>query len=331
MKPSIAEWSVIGHDHAVSMLQRALSGGELSHAYLITGPSGVGKTTLALEFAAALFCESEERRPCGACSGCRRVAAGSHPDLHLVESASSGTSLKIEQIRALQHSLALTPAEGSWRVAILQRLEEATAAATNALLKSLEEPPSYVVMLVLARDAESLLPTIVSRCQHIPLRPQPVAVIQHALMSRWGATLEKASLLAHLADGRLGWAVRTLQDPAALGRRDRCLDDLDRLLAAPTTHRFQYAAELAKDACAAQEILGYWLTWWRDVMLCSAGDDSLLVNIDRRADLYSYARTFGVRGSAAAVEAVRDVSERIQRNASLRLALEVLMLDIPTR
>ena len=321
----------MGHERAVSMLQRALSGGEVSHAYLITGATGIGKTTLALEFAAALFCESGERRPCGVCRGCLRVAAGSHPDLHLVESASSGAKLKIEQIRALRRQLALTPGEGSWRVAILQRFEEATVAAANALLKNLEEPPSYVIILVLARDVQSLLPTIVSRCQHIPLRPQPVAVIQHALMSRWGATPEKASILAHLADGRLGWAVQMLQDPTALGWRDRCLDDLNRLLAAPATQRFQYAGELAKDVGQAQEVLGCWLTWWRDVMLCSAGDDSLLANIDHRADLYSYARTFGVKGSAAVVEAVRDTSDRIQHNANLRLALEVLMLELPTR
>jgi len=328
MEPGIAEWRVIGHDYAVSVLQHALSTGEPSHAYLITGPSGIGKTTLALEFAATLFCESQERRPCGVCRGCRRVAAGSHSGLHVVESASPGANLKIEEIRTLQHQLALTPAEGSWRVAIFQRFEEATAAAANALLKSLEEPPGYAIMMVLARDVESLLPTIVSRCQLIPLCPQPVGVIQHALMHKWGATPEKAAILARLADGRLGWAVQALQDPIALERRARRLDDLDRLLTASITDRFDYAVELARDVDEAQETLGCWLTWWRDVLLCSAGDDSLLANIDRRTDLYSYARSFGIRDSATLIDALRNASERIQRNANLRLVLEVLMLDL---
>jgi len=331
MESNAAEWGVIGHTLAVRMLQRAVFAGDLSHAYLITGPSGIGKTTLALALASALLCQSERSRPCGVCRGCRRVANSSHPDLHIVESASPGANLKIEKIRALQHQLALTPTEGNWRVAILQRFEEATAAAANALLKSLEEPPSYVVLLVLARDLESLLPTIVSRCQHIPLRAQPVFAVQDALIEKWGAAPEKAALLAHLAGGRLGWAVRALQDPAALARRAQSLDDLDRLLGASVADRFQYVSEMAKDPDDVQETLGFWVSWWRDVMLCAAGDDSFLTNIDRRVALQSYAQSFGIQKSAGVVNALRDAFGRIQRNANLRLVLEVLMLDLPRR
>jgi DNA polymerase-3 subunit delta' len=249
--------------------------------------------------------------------------------LHLVESVAPGAKLKIEGIRSLQRQLSLTPTEANWRVAILQRFEESTPAAANALLKSLEEPPPYVVLVVLARDVESLLPTIVSRCQHIPLRAQPVSLIERALIDGWKADTETAALFAHLADGRLGWAVRTLEDPAVLTRRVQYLDDLDELLVAPVTERFRYASDMVKKPDDIQEILGFWLSWWRDVMLSASGEDSLVTNMDRKDVVQAYVRSFGVRKSAAMVNALQEASVRIQRNANPRLVLEVLLLELP--
>ncbi len=325
-------WGIIGHEWAVGLLRHGVSTETLSHAYLLTGSQGIGKTTLARSLAAALLCTSTpDQRPCGHCRSCQLVLRDAHPDVHLVESASVGESLKIDQVRDLQRRMALTPAEGRWRVAILRRFQEATPSAANALLKTLEEPPSYGLLLVLARSVDQLLPTIISRCQHLSLRPLPVFQIEQALVQRWEADPEHAKLLAHLSAGRLGWAVRALRSEAALEHREERIQQLDQLLGSTLRERFRVAEKLASDAKATQETLDLWTSWWRDVALVASGASVSLIHIDQRQTLSAHARRFGLRRSVDVVDAVLDTRDRLQRNANPRLALEVLMLDLPHR
>ena len=320
-------WPVIGHDWAVANLDRAVVEQRTAHAYLISGPAHIGKTTLALALARALNCTSSTTRPCGQCRSCQLITAGKHPDVQLI--APDGLRVKIDQVRALQHDLALKPIEGRFRVAIFDQFETATIEAQNALLKTLEEPPDYAVLIVLASDPELLLPTIVSRCQSIALRPLTIAQVRDALITTWDVEAERANLLAHLSGGRLGWAVAAANDPSIMEARTKALDDLLVLLKSDRVRRFAYAEELTRKDDRTRETLDLWRTWWRDVMLCASGSQAELVNIDRLAPIQALAQQIDVDQASAAAEACGRALWQIDRNATARLVVDVLLLDFP--
>jgi len=160
------DWKIHGHDWAVQMLSKHASGHNLRHAYLFIGPQGVGRRTLALRFAQALNCTAppEVGQFCDECRPCLQIRAMQHPDLSLLVPEEGHKDVLIDQIRSLQHTLALAPYSAAYRIALLLDFQRTTKQGMNALLKTLEEPQDKVVLLLTANALESLLPTIVSRC-----------------------------------------------------------------------------------------------------------------------------------------------------------------------
>jgi DNA polymerase III subunit delta' len=323
-----SHWPVSGHDWAVLSLARAVADDRPAHAYLISGPAQIGKATLARSLALALNCRSTDQvRPCLQCRSCQLITAGKHPDVQLIEP--DGAHVKIDQVRALQHDLALRPVEGRYRVAIFDQFEAATTEAQNALLKTLEEPPDYVVLIVLASDPELLLPTIVSRCQQMALRPLTIAQVREALIKQWRVEPNQANLLAHLSGGRLGWAVTAASDSSIMPARAKYLDDLQSLLKADRVARFAYAEDLTKKSELARNAIDLWRTWWRDVLLASSGSSAELINIDRAAEIRELAQHIDLNQAKAAADMCGRALWQMDRNVTARLVVEVLLLDFP--
>jgi DNA polymerase-3 subunit delta' len=252
------------------------------------------------------------------------VAGAGHPDLFWLD-----PPLRIEAVRELQHDLALSPTEGRRRIAVLPAIEEASLGAANSLLKTLEEPPRRVIIVLTTAAPQDVLPTIRSRCRLVPLRALTVPAVAAALTERWDVPAERAALLARLSGGRLGWAVGALEDEAVLEGRDAWLDDLQRALSADRATRIDLAGTLAAGDGAATG-LAVWTSWWRDLLLAQQGLDEAVVNLDRRDDLRAAARRYGPEQVTGALRALEDALRRLAANTNPRLAFEVLLLELPS-
>jgi DNA polymerase-3 subunit delta' len=324
-------WPVYGHDWAIEHLRKGMAHGRIRHAYLMVGPESVGKNTLAHALAQALNCThpDEDARPCGECRSCKLIASGNHPDILYSELDSGTGALKIEEVRTVTARIALKPYEARYRIALFRDFDHARPQAQDALLKTLEEPPPTAVLILLAPTTESLLSTITSRSQVISLRLVSAEIIYDTLIQRWNADPQQAELLARLSGGRIGWAIRALEDPSLLEQRQAALDLLEQALAQNRAGRFALAEDLSKDKLALAPLLELWQTYWRDVLLIREGSRVTPANIDREEGLRQLARMIAPEDALRAMRATRETLHNLIYNLNLRLALEVMFLDYP--
>jgi DNA polymerase-3 subunit delta' len=338
----LMNWELIGHEWAVNLLRKHIASDQVRHAYLITGPDGVGKRTLAMRFAQALNCTDSKNAGefCGQCRACQFIKRKQFPDLHIVEAEDVGGILKVEQIRELQHQLALSPYEGKKRVALLLRFHEANDNAANALLKTLEEPAPKVVMLLTAQSKETLLPTIPSRCEILQLRDVSRDQIEEALVER-GEGHEKAALLARLAAGRPGWAFHYASNPELLDERTEHLEDLANLLKTDRLERFKHVERWTREwererkrggehpRLKALGALEHWVSLWRDAMMLAYDATAEQRNIDRAQDIQMLVSALPREQISEILGKFEQSKRDLQKNANVRLVMETLMLDLP--
>jgi len=325
-----SNWDLIGHEWAVDMLKKHVVNGTTRHAYLLSGPPGLGRRTMALRFAQALNCTtpSEPGIPCGTCRDCKQIEAMQYADLTVIQADTEGGTLKVDQIRDSRKTLILKPYMSKYRVALFLRFQEANDNAANALLKTLEEAPSYAVLILTADNPEQLLPTIVSRCEVLRLRPLSVDEVQRDLESR-GMERGRAKLLAHISGGRPGYAQRLIEDDNLLDKREERLNDLLTLLPASRVEKFKYADQLARDKDSMRQAVTFWLSYWRDVMLRTAQADTPLVNVDRNLEIEDLAGQLDLSSARKVVGNLENTLEKMDRNVNPRLLAEVLLLDLP--
>lgn len=344
-------WPVFGHEWAVEYLQRVIETGVAGterrgrgprHAYLFLGPAQVGKSTVVRAFAQALLCTGGGERPCGECRSCRLMQRGAHPDFRLVQPMDApldkdgtvdraGGMLRVDQAAAVIRDAALSPVEGRYRIFAIQDAHRANDSFSNKLLKTLEEPPEGVILCLTAVDRASLLPTVVSRCETLELRPLSAPEAKAALMEGWKVGSERAELLARLCNGRLGWAVRQLEDEAAEARRLERLQELWRLAASGRIARLDFA-----EAAAAQrenqqlfDLLEAWTTWWRDVLLAQNDCLDAICNVDQRAEVERQAALLSEADVRRYFGTLQRVERYLHHTVNTRLALDTLVLGLP--
>jgi DNA polymerase III subunit delta' len=330
------DWNIVGHEHAITTLRRALAAQRVRHAYLFSGPEHIGKSLLARRFAQTLLCTGgadahvAPQNPCNACLSCRKVMHGNHPDVHYISRPPDRQFILIEQVRALQGDAARKTLEGRRNIFIIQGMHEMNVQAANCLLKTLEEPEPDVVLLLTVPDPGVLLPTILSRVQQVPMHLLTTTQIKNALEQRWQVEPEEAARVGALAAGRMGWAVQAIEDEDMLAERQVQLETLAKLPAAGRVQRFEVAQRLSADSDNVRGILELWLLWWRDMVLAANNCLDLIVNVDMQGLIQKQAAKIGAAESQRMVRAILGTMEALEQNVNARVALEVLMLDLPT-
>lgn len=337
-------WHITGHEWAVTYLQRSLARGYQGHAYVISGPASIGKALLALRLAQALNCVRETDRPCLDCPVCRRITNGNHPDVRLAGMATQATGLKASEaarqkdlkigtIRAWQRDITLRPYEGRRRVFILHDAERLNEEASNAMLKTLEEPPPFATLILVA-NSDTLLPTVVSRCQTLRLRPLPRQQVARALIEQ-GVPSDRANLLAAWSGGRIGWAIHMAENQDALQLRQEQLDILLALQSQSRGARFRWAEERSKEYRGGEQDVVFawidlWQSWWRDVILVAAGCPETVTHIDRQAELTQMAQHYPLHEIYRFAARCSEVAQQLRDNVNPQLVLENLLLHLPT-
>ena len=343
-------WALHGLEQPVAALRSALTAGRLGHAYLLTGPEGVGKAALARRLAQALLCEQPagERPggvdPCLECRACLRVEAGEAPDVervaiggpcaeegHKDHGADNSTRIRICQARRLTKLASLAPFHAPRRIFVIDTADDLQTEAGHALLKTLEEPPGSALLLLLATDPDELLPTIRSRCQELALRPMSRAALAEALSTDLKLEPAEAAELAALGRGRYGLARRLHQDPSLRQLRETAGEEIRRLCSASRNERFDYAARLAgnwrRERQSVLDTLDVWRWWWRDALAASAGLDAADPDVEGQPP--SRLVECSPREAAVALRATQRARQHLLENTNPQLVLEVLMLDLP--
>ncbi len=243
------DWGLIGHERAIRSLMDRERAGRLGHAFLITGPAGVGKRTLALALARYLNCQGEPR-PCYRCGPCKRLSHDTFVDLQelVVERTDEGKikqGISVEQIRELADQAVLPPMDGKFKCFLIREAELLTSSAANALLKTLEEPPEHTILVLLAPAPESVMSTVASRCLHVRLAPIAASELEQALETRRRISTQDAVALAWSASGLPGLALALLDDEEVRQAHARALELLSKVIEGDLVDRFAVAEEIA--------------------------------------------------------------------------------------
>jgi len=331
---------IIGQEKALTILNAFLGNAAIPHALVFSGLEGTGKIAAATTFAMACNCCAAQRAgdsrdtpappgrvalpACGRCRACKKIKSANHPDiLHLKP---TGDTIKVKQIRDLLDTLALKPFEAKTRVVILQDAHALNPSAGNALLKALEEPPAETLFILTTGELSDLMPTIVSRCQHVRFRPLAQAVIAAALADGREISAADAALAARLSGGSLARAEH-LAAADWLHYRRWLLEQTAALTSATPGILLALAAILAGRKDRIPDTIAILKTWFRDLLVCDKAPDRL-INRDMLALVQQAARIETAESLLKKLNALDTVSRRLRGSANIRLCLETLLLKL---
>lgn len=320
---------IIGHEQIIQNMKNAILYHKISHAYILSGEDGMGKMMLAKAFAMTLLCEKGNTEPCMQCKSCRQFLSGNHPDVVYV-THEKPNSIGVDDIRfKLNEDIQIKPYSSPYKVYIVDEAELMTEQAQNALLKTIEEPPAYGMILLLTSNEKRLLPTILSRCVTFSLRPLPDQKLKDHLMAQYGIAEEQADLYAAFARGNLGKAISMVSSESFRILYDEVLHLLKHVSEMEIGELLDYIKKLVGDDLNIEDILDFIQIWYRDILMFKVTKDAnLLIFKGENKIIREFGEKSSYEGLEEIVKAVDRARMRLKANVNLELAMELLFLVI---
>ncbi len=319
---------VIGQEKMTGHLQNAIRMQKVSHAYLIQGEHGSGKKMLASIFAKTLQCEEKGIEPCGRCRSCKQADSNNHPDIRWImhEKATIG----VDDIRVqLNNDILIKPYSSDYKIYIIEDAEKMTEQAQNAMLKTIEEPPSYAVILLLTVNAKLLLSTILSRCILLNIRPVARALVVKLLKERHGIAGYMAEVAADFADGVPGKAISYAQSGEFVSQKEDVLKVLRRLDNMSAEELYKKTKEWVGKKQELPDIFSLMNLWFRDILVMkSTNGTGRLVFREEETELMRQAELLSYHSLDKCLEAIETVKQRMNTNVNLEVSLELLLYEI---
>lgn len=320
---------VVGHRQIIEHFQNAITSQKISHAYMLNGEAGAGKKMLADIFAAALQCEMQGIEPCTKCTSCRQIDTRNHPDVIYVTHEKPG-SIGVEDIRnQVNGDIMIKPYRGPYKIYIIDEADKLTVQAQNALLKTIEEPPAYAVILLLTEAASGLLETVLSRCVILNLKPVANAQVRKYLSEELKIPDYQTEISVAFARGNLGKAIKLASSDDFNNMKETVLKLLRHIEEMEIYEITEWLKQMSGEKLNIYEYLDLMMIWYRDTLLYKATHDinNLIFKNEIHA-IQNQANKSSYQGIERILEAIEKAKIRLRANVNFDLAMELLLLTI---
>lgn len=320
---------VVGHKDILKYISSAVENNRVSHAYILNGERGSGKKMLVNLFAMTLLCETGDNEPCGKCHSCKQAESGNHPDIIRV-THEKPNSISVDDIRTqVNNTVDIKPYQGPYKVYIIPQADMMTPQAQNAILKTIEEPPSYAVFLLLTENAETLLPTINSRCVMLKLRNIKDTLIKKYLMENLEIPDYKADMCTAFAQGNMGRAIMLANSDHFNEIREEAVQLLKHISEMELNEIVAAVKNISVYKLEITDYLDIIMIWYRDVLLYKATKEiDKVVFKDQLQSIKEQARKSSYEGIELILESLEKAKARLKANVNFDLVMELLFLTI---
>jgi len=317
--------NIVGQSPLIAVMERILASGRIVHAYLFTGPAGAGKKTMSSLFAQALLCNDKVNKPCNTCKPCRQFVSGNHPDVFWIRRMENKTGIVVDQIRDLQAAIKVKTYQAGKRICFIDDAHLLTQQAQNAFLKTLEEPPSDTLFFLLAENTNTLLPTIISRCQIFRVRNLSKEDIIEILRRRLSIDRKDASVIAVLSQGNPGKALALANDDTFCQIRETLIKGMSLAGSVKILDLYEIFAD---NRDRVEDLFNILQLWIRDLLIIKeTGEWSLVANQDQSALLKRQVSSFTSAALKDMIESIEGSRIMLKRNSNYQVTIENMLLN----